>query len=236
MTRMLNPHMQALLGAPQVRVGAGTMMAPPNGGPMGMPHNPFDTGYGSPGGALPGTCPPYYPPACNPCPPDPNQQAMAQAAYNDWCARQAAGLRRAAAAEIMAKSPQLNLPIGNDIDAETGLLETVASGAVVTFETSPEVDLCLTRFVVDTGAAPFFLILEMKSAMETFIANSGPGTPATAFAEDAISPPLDLPLLRCGCKMILTVRNRDAAPRAFVATYWGIRASRSQSCLPGYAG
>jgi hypothetical protein len=85
--------------------------------------------------------------------------------------------------------------------------------------------MSITRVV-----APFFMIVELKAARKSYLADGQP-IAADVFASDGTEVPMEFPFVNPGTNVTMTVTNIDAAPHFFHADLWGIPSDDCGSCL-----
>lgn len=173
---------------------------------------------GVPGGCTP---PQLYPPNCSPCPPQADPMAMM--AYSLQCYERQAQVQRAAEREVLANQEQI--PLGIESDA------VITAGSTETLEASPDVPMCITRFVVDESIRNYFRLGSMKTARVELLA-SGTFVSASSFAHDAlVVPKLKMVTVYPGTTIYLEVKNTDVGSHFFYGEWWGIPGEQPGSCL-----
>lgn len=145
-----------------------------------------------------------------------NARAIANTASNNAANRLAAQVNKNRRIRQLASAGQLpQIPLGVRSAA------TVTAGGTETIAPEPSVPMRLTTFQVAKVIMDFFLINSMKVARLDMLAGSD-GVPASAFAPDAVHPPIENPILPAGSQVTVIVENVDGADHAFYGNFFGI--------------
>jgi hypothetical protein len=212
-----------------------SLFSSPGGAPA-----PGMVGAMSPGGMMPGNMPwmgpgassPAYAPPCFPNPAamtppagcSPDQLAyMQQVGYGQLMAERTRQARRAAQHQYAQDQALLaymtQIPIGVEAD-----VNPVPAGGAFTSTSTPVVSMLVVRFQIPNWVNPFFLITEAKFARVDLLGGSS-GIPASDFAPEAITGPLENPEIAAGTPIIVNGTNIDGAPHPFFASFRAIDTS-----------
>ena len=115
-----------------------------------------------------------------------------------------------------------NLPqIQLGIDSIGPFPAGIPGGGPANLTAEPSVPMRITRFIVASSLAPFFVVSAITIARLNLMAG-GQAVPAESYLPDAVHPPIEAVILPAGSQIVLATANIDVVPHRFVGSFYGL--------------